>query len=217
MSLFPMEWQLPNDPGLLPRAPSPPFTQSNPSFSALEEGTDGHTPRHGYKRNLSQTLAHSVENISSPNTGKVHCNPSDVSLAPAQKARVKKKAKPSHYRREKQQGDLPPPPLPPPSEDSAFPGTAAPCPDYGISPLERDTNGTTSAERRAGHRTALDQHNHLHRDEEEIIPYSKPTFLSRSQVSSNCSTTGSSSSKGSTGSRGHGWSRTAGDRSEEKR
>ncbi|XP_019345707.2 roundabout homolog 3 isoform X4 [Alligator mississippiensis] len=209
--------QLPNDPGLLPRAPSPPFTQSNPSFSALEEGTDGHTPRHGYKRNLSQTLAHSVENISSPNTGKVHCNPSDVSLAPAQKARVKKKAKPSHYRREKQQGDLPPPPLPPPSEDSAFPGTAAPCPDYGISPLERDTNGTTSAERRAGHRTALDQHNHLHRDEEEIIPYSKPTFLSRSQVSSNCSTTGSSSSKGSTGSRGHGWSRTAGDRSEEKR
>lgn len=52
--------------------------------------------------------------------------------------------------------------------------------------------------------------------EEEIVPYNKPTFLSRSQMSSNCSTTGSSSSRGSTASRGHGSgrSRTTGDRNE---
>lgn len=52
--------------------------------------------------------------------------------------------------------------------------------------------------------------------EEEIIPYNKPSFLSRSQMSSNCSTTGSSSSRGSTASRGHGSgrSRTTGDRNE---
>lgn len=52
--------------------------------------------------------------------------------------------------------------------------------------------------------------------EEEIVPYNKPSFLSRSQMSSNCSTTGSSSSRGSTASRGHGSgrSRTTGDRNE---
>ncbi|XP_032905726.1 roundabout homolog 3 isoform X7 [Amblyraja radiata] len=56
--------------------------------------------------------------------------------------------------------------------------------------------------------------------EDDLIPYSKPTFLQRGQVSSNCSTTGSSSSRGSTGSRGHvaGRSKGAGvDRSEVKR
>ncbi len=43
--------------------------------------------------------------------------------------------------------------------------------------------------------------------EDDLIPYNKPNFLSRGQMSSNCSTTGSSSSRGSTGSRGHGTSR----------
>lgn len=39
--------------------------------------------------------------------------------------------------------------------------------------------------------------------DEEMVPYSsKAAYLSRSQMSSNCSTTGSSSSRGSTGSRG---------------
>uniref|UniRef100_A0A672NUG0 Roundabout homolog 2-like n=1 Tax=Sinocyclocheilus grahami TaxID=75366 RepID=A0A672NUG0_SINGR len=43
--------------------------------------------------------------------------------------------------------------------------------------------------------------------EDDLIPYNKPNFLSRGQLSSNCSTTGSSSSRGSTGSRGHGTGR----------
>nr|XP_032625909.1 roundabout homolog 3 isoform X2 [Chelonoidis abingdonii] len=210
--------RLPNGSGALPRAPSSPLTQSDPNLNALADGADGHTPRHGHRRNLSQTPAHSAENVSSPSPGKGHPAPDDVSLPPAQKTRTKKKAKSGHYRREKKQGDLPPPPLPPPSED---PGVSArppaPPPACGASSLERDVSSAGAAEQRAGHRTALGQHQH--RDAEEITPYSRPTFLSRGQVSSNCSTTGSSSSRGSTGSRGHGSgrSRTARDRSEEKR
>ncbi|XP_043356929.1 roundabout homolog 3 isoform X3 [Dermochelys coriacea] len=210
--------RLPNGSGALPRAPSPPLTQSDPNLNALTEGADGHTPRHGHRRNLSQTPAHSAENISSPNPGKARPAPGDVSLPPAQKTRTKKKAKTSHYLREKKQGDLPPPPLPPPSEDpGASAQPLAPPSACGVSSLERDVNSASATERRAGHRTVLGQHQH--RDVEEIVPYSRPTFLSRGQVSSNCSTTGSSSSRGSTGSRGHGSgrSRTAGDRSEEKR
>ncbi|XP_043390034.1 roundabout homolog 3 isoform X7 [Chelonia mydas] len=210
--------RLPNGSGALPRAPSPPLTQSDPNLNALTEGADGHTPRHGHRRNLSQTPAHSAENISSPSPGKARPTPGDVSLPPAQKTRTKKKPKSSHYRREKKQGDLPPPPLPPPSEDpGASAQPPAPPPACSASSLERDVHSARAAERRAGHRTVLGQHQH--RDVEEIVPYSRPTFLSRGQVSSNCSTTGSSSSRGSTGSRGHGSgrSRTAGDRSEEKR
>ncbi|XP_030394385.1 roundabout homolog 3 isoform X2 [Gopherus evgoodei] len=209
--------RLPNGSGALPRAPSPPLTQSNPNLNALADGADGHTPRHGHRRNLSQTPVHSAENVSSPSPGKVHPAPGDVSLPPAQKTRTKKKAKSSHYRREKKQGDLPPPPLPPPNEDpGASAQPSAPPPACGASSLERDVSSAGAAERRAGHRTTLGQHQHR---DAEIVPYSRPTFLSRGQVSSSCSTTGSSSSRGSTGSRGHGSgrSRTAGDRSEEKR
>lgn len=39
-------------------------------------------------------------------------------------------------------------------------------------------------------------------DEDTMVYGSKAAYLSRSQMSSNCSTTGSSSSRGSTGSRG---------------
>ncbi|XP_074978275.1 roundabout homolog 3 isoform X3 [Caretta caretta] len=210
--------RLPNGSGALPRAPSPPLTQSDPNLNALTEGADGHTPRHGHRRNLSQTPAHSAENINSRSPGKARPAPGDASLPPAQKTRTKKKPKSSHYRREKKQGDLPPPPLPPPSEDpGASAQPPAPPPACSASSLERDVLGAHATERRAGHRTVLGQHQQ--RDVEEIVPYSRPTFLSRGQVSSNCSTTGSSSSRGSTGSRGHGSgrSRTAGDRSEEKR
>ncbi|XP_073176922.1 roundabout homolog 3 isoform X6 [Lepidochelys kempii] len=207
--------RLPNGSGALPRAPSPPLTQSDPNLNALTEGADGHTPRHGHRRNLSQTPAHSAENINSRSPGKACPAPGDASLPPAQKTRTKKKPKSSHYRREKKQGDLPPPPLPPPSEDpGASAQPPAPPPACSASSLERDVLGAHATERRAGHRTVLGQHQQ--RDVEEIVPYSRPTFLSRGQVSSNCSTTGSSSSRGSTGSRGHGSgrSRTAGDRSE---
>uniref|UniRef100_A0A452H7G0 Roundabout guidance receptor 3 n=1 Tax=Gopherus agassizii TaxID=38772 RepID=A0A452H7G0_9SAUR len=61
--------RLPNGSGALPRAPSPPLTQSNPNLNALADGADGHTPRHGHRRNLSQTPVHSAENVSSPSPG----------------------------------------------------------------------------------------------------------------------------------------------------
>ncbi|XP_059685521.1 roundabout homolog 3 [Gavia stellata] len=101
------------------------------------------------------------------------------------------KPKCSRYRREKQPGDLPPPPLPPPGE------TPGPSP-------ERESSG---AERKVTHRPPRG---------DEVIPYGKPSCLSRGQASGSCSTTGSVSSRGSTGSRGHGSGRsqTSGDRGE---
>ncbi|XP_069470643.1 roundabout homolog 3 isoform X2 [Ambystoma mexicanum] len=144
----------------LARVPSPPLTQSNPNLNAPLEGAEGHTPRHGHRRNLSQTPALSAENVSSPGAGKTRHVPAEsLHTPPGRKSKAKKKSKGGHYRREVKQGD------------------------------------------------------------EEVIPYSKPNFLSRGQISSNCSTTGSSSSRGSTGSRGHGSgrSRTTGDRGEDKR
>ncbi|XP_075765709.1 roundabout homolog 3 isoform X1 [Pelodiscus sinensis] len=206
--------RLPSGPGALPRVSSPPLTQSDPNLSALPEGADGHTPRHGQSHHRCPSPTCSAENIMSPSPGKARPAPSDASLTPAQKMGSKKKAKSSHYRREKQQGDLPPPPLPPPSED---PGALAPPPTCGTSCPASDVSSAGGTERRAGHRAMPGQPQH--QEAAAIVPYSRPTFLARGQVSGSCSTTGSSSSRGSTGSRGHSSSRsrTAGDRREEKR
>ncbi|CAJ0967076.1 unnamed protein product [Ranitomeya imitator] len=191
------------------RVPSPPPSQSTPSHHT--EG--GETPRHGHRRNLSQNPTISSENVNYHKTGKAQAQSGDMSSTPpGQKSKGKKKSKSSHYRREAKQGDLPPPPEPPPADEE--PGS--PHMEYCSSSLERDASATSSVERRsaAGHqRGGMTQAPH-HR-EDEIIPYSKPTFLSRSQMSSNCSTSGSSSSRGSGGSRNHpsGRSKT-GDRKE---
>ncbi|XP_067326800.1 roundabout homolog 3 isoform X1 [Anolis sagrei] len=211
----------PNGSGPFPRASSPPLTQSNPNLNVPEEGPEGITSRQGHRRNLSQTPVHNAENVDSSGIGKPHPNLGDMPLPPGEKGKGKKKSKSSHYRREKKQGDLPPPPLPPPEEDlgsSALDSTSRL--DCDPSALEKDPNCSFAVERKVIHRTMAGQHYHQHKEaEEEIIPYSKPSFLSRSQMSSNCSTTGSSSSRGSTASRGHGSgrSRTTGERSEEKR
>ncbi|XP_062817339.1 roundabout homolog 3 isoform X2 [Anolis carolinensis] len=210
----------PNGSGPFPRASSPPLTQSNPNLNMPEEGPEGITSRQGHRRNLSQTPGHNAENVDSSGIGKPHPNLGDMPLPPGEKGKGKKKSKSSHYRREKKQGDLPPPPLPPPEEDlgSSAPDSTSRL-DCDPSALEKDLNGSFAMERKVIHRTMAGQHYHQHKEEEEIIPYSKPSFLSRSQMSSNCSTTGSSSSRGSTASRGHGSgrSRTTGERSEEKR
>ncbi|XP_007433382.1 roundabout homolog 3 [Python bivittatus] len=211
--------RLPNGSGPLPRPSSPPLTQSNPNLNMPEDRPEGMLSRQSHRRNLSQTPAHSAENVDSPGPGKPHPSLGDVLLPLGQKAKGKKKSKSSHYRREKKQGDLPPPPLPPPAEDlSSSAPDSAPRLDCDPS-LEKDLNGSSAMDRKVAHRTMAGQLYQQHRDEEEIVPYSKPSFLSRSQVSSNCSTTGSSSSRGSTASRGHGSgrSRTTGDRNEEKR
>ncbi|CAB1316616.1 unnamed protein product, partial [Coregonus sp. 'balchen'] len=159
---------LPCGPLPVPRAPSPPLTQSNPNLSAQQhgEGSEGGTPlRNGsaHRRDLSQGAAL----------------------------------------------NLPPPPEPPP-ENGAVRGPAGAV-DCGQASLDRegDPGPLSSMERREGerstpHRKGLGQRR---QDDEDLIPYSKPSYLAGrgGQMSSNCSTTGSSSSRGSTGSRGgHG-------------
>ncbi|XP_075046491.1 roundabout homolog 3 isoform X4 [Mixophyes fleayi] len=197
----------------IPRAPSPPLTQSNPSLHTMAEA--GEAPRHGHKRNLSQNPTLSAENVSFPNTGKPQPVSGDNLMGtPGPKLKSNKKSKSGHYRREAKQGDLPPPPEPPPADEEP----SSPRMECSASSLERDTSATSSVERRAATGRGNATHPLHHREDEEIIPYSKPNFLSRSQLSSNCSTSGSSSSRGSAGSRGHpsGRSKT-GDRKEEKR
>ncbi|KAG8434664.1 hypothetical protein GDO86_012866 [Hymenochirus boettgeri] len=202
-----------------PRIPSPPLTQSNPSLHTMAEGVE--SQRHGHRRNLSQNPTLSAENVNLTNTGKSQpLAVENISTPSAQKSRAKKKSKSGHYRREAKQGDLPPPPEPPPADvEQCSPHTNGPRMECSTSSLERDSNNS-SVERRNGainHRGATGSQ-FQHNDDEEIIPYCKPNFLSRSQMSSNCSTTGSSSSRGSAGSRGQASGRSkTGERKEEKR
>lgn len=212
--------------GLVPlqRVQSPPLTQSNPNLHALKDGTEGNTPRHGNRRNLSQTSALSADNVSSPGSGKTrHVLSENMHSSPGQMSKAKKKSKSGYYRREGKREDLPPPPEPPPGDgtgsSSHINGRMLDC---CATSFERYTGTLPSAERRMSHehsqQTVTGVHNQ-HREEEEIIPYSKPNFVSRGQLSSNCSTEESSSSRGSTSSRSHGSERStrAGDRGEEKR
>ncbi|XP_018420477.1 PREDICTED: roundabout homolog 3 [Nanorana parkeri] len=211
--LLPHPRRMPSGSVPVPRAPSPPLTQSNPSLHTVAEG--GETPRHGHRRNHSQNPAVGSENMDLPSTGKL-LSGDNLSTPPGQKSKGKKKSKSGHYRREAKQGDLPPPPEPPPAHEELCSGGM----ECSASSLERDASITSSIERRgaAGQQRGAAAHPLHHRENEEIIPYCKPNFLSRSQMSGNCSTSGSSSSRGSAGSRGHpsGRSKT-GERKEEKR
>lgn len=59
----------------MPRAPSPPLTQSNPNLSANQECPDNTVPhRSAHKRDLSQGAAQSVENISNTTPGVFQLN-----------------------------------------------------------------------------------------------------------------------------------------------
>uniref|UniRef100_A0A8C1WWQ4 Roundabout, axon guidance receptor, homolog 3 (Drosophila) n=1 Tax=Cyprinus carpio TaxID=7962 RepID=A0A8C1WWQ4_CYPCA len=198
--------RLPCGPVAVPRAPSPPLAQSNPNLSANQECPDNTVPhRSAHKRDLSQGAAQSVENISNTTPGRAR--PSADHTPPGQKSKVKKKtSKSGQYRRDILQGDLPPPPEPPPEDevDCAQLGGF----ECGQTSLERVGSSHSSIERRE--QSTPNRKNSSHRRidaEDDLIPYNKPNFLSRGQMSSNCSTTGSSSSRGSTGSRGHGTGR----------
>ncbi|XP_064207142.1 roundabout homolog 3 isoform X3 [Anguilla rostrata] len=194
-----MARRLPCGPVPVPRAPSPPLTQSNPNLSANHEGPEAGTPqRSAHRRDLSQGAALSTENISA---GRARPSPAgDTHTPPGQKSRTKKKtSKSGQYRRELNQGDLPPPPEPPPADELLRPL------DCGQTSLDREGNAVSSMDRRGEHSTPHRKGVAQRRKEEEdIVPYNKPSFVARGQMSSNCSTTGSSSSRGSTGSRGPG-------------
>uniref|UniRef100_A0A8C4TLU8 Roundabout guidance receptor 3 n=1 Tax=Erpetoichthys calabaricus TaxID=27687 RepID=A0A8C4TLU8_ERPCA len=145
--------RIPCGPVAVPRAPSPPLTQSNPNLSSVEDTADvSLVQKLGHRRDLSQGAALSAENISSPIQGKSQC-PKNVAFL---------------------------------------------------------SNGPPAFGK------VMSIENVSCFSEEDIIPYSKPNFMSRGQISSNCCTTGSSSSRGSTGSRGQasGRSRGVAERSE---
>ncbi|XP_031428047.1 roundabout homolog 3 isoform X2 [Clupea harengus] len=202
----PQTRRLPCGPVPIPRAPSPPLTQSNPNLSANHEGPDmGTPPRSAHRRDLSQGATLSADNISATTPGRTRAAPQDNSQSPAgPKSRVKKKtSKSGQYRREAIQGDLPPPPEPPPEERIL--DTPSGTLEYGQTSLDRDGSSHGSSMERRDHsapnRKSAGQRR---KEDEDMIPYTKPNLhLARGQMSSNCSTTGSSSSRGSSGSRGH--------------
>ncbi|XP_070700111.1 roundabout homolog 3 [Pempheris klunzingeri] len=196
--------RLPCGPVPVPQAPSPPLTQSNPNLSgqqhhgSSEAGTlQCQSPAHRCLH--SQGPALNEDSVSATTPVHSRSSPADTCTPPNQKSRVKKKvSKSSAYRRDAQ-GDLPPPPEPPP-EERRLQGPqgcmeASNAVNGALASLERSEYSSSSHQRKgSGQR---------HADNEEMMPYSgKAGYLPRGQMSSNCSTTGSSSSRGSTGSRG---------------
>lgn len=201
--------RLPCGPVPVPQAPSPPLTQSNPNLSAQHDAPEAGTPhRHGsaHRRDLSQGATLSADNISSTTPGRARPSLADnTHTPPGQKSRVKKKtSKSSNYRRDLQ-ADLPPPPEPPP-EDTAMRGPSG-CLDGGHTAGDREGGSLSSMERREHSSPHQKGSGQRCQEEDDIIPYGKPSYLARGQISANCSTTGSSSSRGSTGSRGPGSNR----------
>ncbi|XP_041947127.1 roundabout homolog 3 isoform X2 [Alosa sapidissima] len=202
----PQTRRMPCGPVPIPRAPSPPLTQSNPNLSANQEGPEGSTPqRSAHRRDLSQGATLSAENISATTPGRTRASPLDNSQSPAgPKSRVKKKtSKSGQYRRDMMQGDLPPPPEPPPVDELLV--TPSGTLEYGHTSLDRDGSSVCSSmERRDHYAPNRKSSGQRRKEDEDMVPYTKPNLhLARGQMSSNCSTTGSSSSRGSTGSRGH--------------
>uniref|UniRef100_A0A673WWV2 Roundabout, axon guidance receptor, homolog 3 (Drosophila) n=1 Tax=Salmo trutta TaxID=8032 RepID=A0A673WWV2_SALTR len=122
--------RLPCGPVPVPRAPSPPLTQSNPNLSAQQhsEGSEGGPPlRNGlaHRRDLSQGAALSADNVSS--TTPVQSNPNSVVHVSSPQ-------------------DLPPPPEPPPENGAVrCPARAVDC---GQASLDRE--GERSAPYRKG-------------------------------------------------------------------
>ncbi|XP_041864487.1 roundabout homolog 3 isoform X2 [Melanotaenia boesemani] len=196
--------RLPCGPVPVPQALSSLLTQSNPNLSgqqhhgSSEVGTlQCQSPAHRCLH--SQGPALNEDGVSPTTPVHSRSSPADTCTPPNQKSRMKKKvSKTSAYRRDIQ-GDLPPPPEPPP-EESRLQGP------QGCMEASSTANGTMSSLERSEYSSNNHQRKgsgQRHADNEEVMPYSsKSGYLSRGQMSSNCSTTGSSSSRGSTGSRG---------------
>lgn len=121
-----------------------------------------------------------------------------VSPLQGPRARGRKKSKNAPSRRAHSPGDLPPPPLPPPEEGGSWALGLRIAGNSSVSSLERERRG----QRRVVGAAALDAQQGLLADKEAWLPYSRPSFLSRGQGTSSCSTAGSNSSRGSSSSRG---------------
>ncbi|KAF3823697.1 hypothetical protein GH733_007165 [Mirounga leonina] len=147
---------------------------------------------------LPDPLSYPLFSPSADGTGRTWQVPGEMA-PPLQGPRARiRKPKAVPYRREHSPGDLPPPPLPPPEEETSWAlGLRA---VGSMSSLERERE--RGGERRMVQAGPLGAQRGPHLDEETLPPYSRPSFLSRSQATSTCSTAGSNSSRGSSSSRG---------------
>ncbi|KAM5224790.1 roundabout homolog 3 isoform 2-T2 [Hipposideros larvatus] len=174
--------------------PSSPLSVSQPTLSSHE----GRPAGLGVGPTTSHHLGASpVPSTASSAPGRTQQMPGEMT-PPLQgpRARIRKKPKAVPYRREHSPGDLPPPPLPPPEEETSWAlGLRA---AGSMSSLEREHNG----ERRMVQAGPRGSQRGPCPDEEAWLPYSRPSFLSRGQGTSTCSTAGSNSSRGSSSSRG---------------
>ncbi|XP_039728741.1 roundabout homolog 3 isoform X3 [Pteropus medius] len=181
-------------PRRVPVGPSSPLSVSQPTLSSHEGRPAG--------LGLGPTVSHHLSPSPVPSTasnapGRTRQVPGEMT-PPLQghRARIRKKPKAVSYRREHSPGDLPPPPLPPPEEEASWAlGLRA---AGSMSSLERQHSG----EKRMVQMGPLGAQRGPHLDEEAWVPYSRPSFLSRGQGASTCSTAGSNSSRGSSSSRG---------------
>ncbi|XP_037697785.1 roundabout homolog 3 isoform X2 [Choloepus didactylus] len=181
-------------PRRLPLGPSSPLSGSRMAMSTHEAGPASLGAGLAASHRLSPSSVPSTASIA---PGRTRLVPGEMT-PPLQgpRARIQKKPKALPYRREHSPGDLPPPPLPPPEEEASWAvglRTAG-----STSSLERGRSG----ERRAVQAVPLGSQQGPCRDEEAWPPYSRPSFLSRGQGTSTCSTAGSNSSRGSSSSRG---------------
>ncbi|XP_069324832.1 roundabout homolog 3 [Eulemur rufifrons] len=180
-------------PRRVPLGPSSPLSVSQPTLGSHEGRPAGLGAGPSTSHHLSPSPAPST---ASSGPGRTRQVPGEMT-PPLQgpHARIRKKPRALPYRREHSPGDLPPPPLPPPEEEANWAlGLRA---AGSMSSLERERSG----ERRAVQAMPLGAQRGPH-PEEAWLPYSRPSFLSRGQGTSTCSTAGSNSSRGSSSSRG---------------
>ncbi|XP_037835047.1 roundabout homolog 3 isoform X2 [Kryptolebias marmoratus] len=190
--------RLPCGPVPVPQAPCPPLTQSNPNLFGQQHACSSEVGMLQCQSPVHRCPHSQVPALNEDCIMHSRSSPAETCTPPNQKSRVKKKvSKSSAYRREIQ-GDLPPPPEPPPEEDrlQGPQGLLEPSSVASSSlSLEKSEYSSNSHQRKGS--------GPKNTDNEEVMAYSsKASYLCRSQMSSNCSTTGSSSSRGSTGSRG---------------
>ncbi|XP_030685397.1 roundabout homolog 3 isoform X1 [Nomascus leucogenys] len=181
-------------PRRVPLGPSSPLSVSQPMLGIREVRPAGLGAGPAASPHLSPSPAPSTASSAPGRTWQGNGEMTPPLQGPP--ARFRKKPKALPYRRENSPGDLPPPPLPPPEEEVSW--TLELRAAGSMSSLERERSG----ERKAVQAVPLAAQRGLHPDEEAWLPYSRPSFLSRGQGTSTCSTAGSNSSRGSSSSRG---------------
>ncbi|KAL4688200.1 hypothetical protein H8957_017114, partial [Semnopithecus entellus] len=181
-------------PRRMPLGPSSPLSVSQPMLGIREGRPAGLGAGPAASPHLSPSPAPSIASSAPGRTWQGNGEMTPPLQGPH--ARFRKKPKALPYRRENSPGDLPPPPLPPPEEEVSW---ALELRAAGsMSSLERERSG----EMKVVQAVPLAAQRGPHPDEEAWLPYSRPSFLSRGQGTSTCSTAGSNSSRGSSSSRG---------------